>query len=444
MDDPGARPRADQHGSASRDCAEAAWAWVLAQVRWDDGPWVPESVPADGATTDPATPALRDDVYQGIAGIGLALAEVRLTRGWTDDERSLADEIVTRLRRADLGGDGGLYTGLAGSLTVIELLGGGWDDGVLARLDDLATPRGWPFPEFDGEPVNDVLMGNAGIVMALLRVGSADADRLALLGAEALVATARPTDAGLEWKMYEGDRDRFMPNYSHGTAGIAAALAVAGLTLDRPDLVEAASLGAEHVVSIADISHEGFRAPLQIPAAEGYADVSYGWCHGPTGTANLFGALDLAGVNRIGGRTTTEWRAAAIRTLAASGVPERRHDGFWDNDGRCCGTAGVLVAVLDHVQATGEPQHLALADRLAAALVERSLPAAGEPDQRCWRFYEHRVQPPDLDPGVGWMQGAAGIAAALFRHARVRDTGLDAARLSFPDSWWMVRGTAAG
>ena len=24
--------------------AEAAWRWVLDQVRWDDGPWIPASV----------------------------------------------------------------------------------------------------------------------------------------------------------------------------------------------------------------------------------------------------------------------------------------------------------------------------------------------------------------------------------------------------------------
>jgi lantibiotic modifying enzyme len=442
MDDPLAST-----ADAARRCAEAAWAWTLSQVRYDDdGPWVPERVPVDGRGVDDPPPgaARRDEVYAGTAGLGLALAEVRLSREWTSEERALADTVVARLRRSDLGGECGLYTGLAGSLATIDLLGGGTDGAVLARIGEHASPAGWPSPEFEQAPINDLMMGNAGVVLSLLWAGGAQARGLASAGADALVATARPTSAGVEWKMFEGDRDRFMHNYSHGTAGVATALAVAGSSLARPELVELAHRGAEQVVSVADTSDGGFRAPLQVPAAEGYADYSYGWCHGPTGTVNLFGALELAGVVSVAGRTPAAWRAAAMRALVVSGIPERRHDGFWDNDGRCCGTAGVLDAVLDHAQATGEREHLSFADRLAAALVERSLPAASGADHRYWRFHEHRVQPPDLDPGVGWMQGAAGIAAALLRYARVRDTGLDATRLSFPDTWWMVPGTATG
>jgi len=439
---PAIGPVAEPVSAAARSCAGAAWAWTLAQVRWDgDGPWIPVRVPVEVGVSRAGAPAPeRDEVYQGVAGIGLALAEVRLTREWTAEERALADAIVARLRRADLQGDCGLYTGLVGSLTVIGLLGGGRDDELLARIAERWTPTGWPSLDYTPAPLNDLLMGTAGIVLGLLRYGGDEATRLAHLGVDALVATARPTLRGVEWKMYEGDRDRFMHNYSHGTAGVATALAIAGRQLERPELLELAALGAEHLVSVADTSGEGFRVPLQIPTAEGYEDFSYGWCHGPTGTANLFGALELGGVTEVAGRPPAAWRAAAIRTLSASGLPERRYDGFWDNDGRCCGTAGVLDAVLNLVQSTDEPEHLAFADRLAAALIERSEPSPIDPRQRYWRFYEHRAQPPLLDPGVGWMQGAAGIAAALFRFARIRGNGngKGAAHQSFPDDWWMA------
>ncbi len=438
--DPAVGPALGLASVAARACAEASWAWTLAQVCWDgEGPWVPVRVPVEAQASEDGDPTPeRDEVYQGIAGIGLALAEVRLAREWTDVEGALADAIIARLRLADLQGDCGLYTGLAGSLTVIGLLGGGRDDELLARIAQRWTPAGWPSLDYAPAPLNDLLMGTAGIVLALLRYGGPEATRLSHLGADALVATARATPRGVEWKMYEGDRDRFMPNYSHGTAGIATALAVAGRQLDRPELVGLARLGAEHVVSLADTSGEGFRVPLQIPAAEGYEDFCYGWCHGPTGTANLFGALDLAGVTEVAGRPPAQWRAAAARAVYVSGLPERRYDGFWDNDGRCCGTAGVLETVLDLAQTTGEPEHLAFADRLAEALTARSEHNPLDPHQRYWRFYEHRAQPPHLDPGVGWMQGAAGIAAALFRYARIRDNGLNAARRVFPDDWWMA------
>ena len=41
--------------------------------------------------------------------------------------------------------------------------------------------------------------------------------------------------------------------------------------------------------------------------------------------------------------------------------------------------------------------------------------AVREGDHACWRFIEHRAEEPLLPAGVGWMQGAAGIAAFLFR-----------------------------
>ena len=40
------------------------------------------------------------------------------------------------------------------------------------------------------------------------------------------------------------------------------------------------------------------------------------------------------------------------------------------------------------------------------------------------------------------MKGAAGIAAALARYARVRVQGLTAPRVPLPEDWWMVNGAA--
>jgi hypothetical protein len=51
---------------------------------------------------------------------------------------------------------------------------------------------------------------------------------------------------------------------------------------------------------------------------------------------------------------------------------------------------------------------------------------------------EHRSEQPLLDPSPGWMQGAMGIAAFLFRLARVMDDGMAAPVVDRPDSWWVV------
>jgi hypothetical protein len=72
---------------------------------------------------------------------------------------------------------------------------------------------------------------------------------------------------------------------------------------------------------------------------------------------------------------------------------------------------------------------------MADALAERAIrDKAGAR----WRFLEHRRDPPLLPPGTSWMQGAAGIAAFLFRMARVTDDGLRAAIVDRPDQWWAV------
>ncbi len=428
---------------AAGECAAGAWAWVLEQVRWDSqGPWVPTAVPSSG-DSPPGPPEDRDSLYDGIGGLALALGEIKLAREWTEDERTLADGIVSRLSVADGGGECGLYTGLAGNLVAVAVLAPTVSTGLLDLLADVATPTGWASAIFDDppSPINDLIMGNAGVVLTCAWLGGERADGLAALGADALVASAIPAPHGLSWKMYQGDRDRVMPNYSHGTAGIATALAVAGHRLRRPDLVEAARLGAQHLVALADLDDAGFRLPLQVPQAEDREPYAYGWCHGPTGTAQLFGALALAGVTSVAGRSCTEWMDRAARSVQASGLPTRLRPGFWDNDGRCCGTAGVLNATLNRAQGTGDATHLRFAGRLAAALVDRAVRSPADDDLCYWRFHEHRVDPPELDPGVGWMQGAAGIASALARYARIRDRGLATLSLSLPDDWWMGIGS---
>jgi hypothetical protein len=116
-----------------------------------------------------------------------------------------------------------------------------------------------------------------------------------------------------------------------------------------------------------------------------------------------------------------------------SGIPERLRPGFWDNDGRCCGTAGVGDVFLSSWQRDGDAEDLDFAVLLAEALVDR---AVREDDLACWRFVEHRAEQPLLPPGVGWMQGAAGIAAFLFRLERVLRDGRDAPAAARMDNWW--------
>ena len=230
------------------------------------------------------------------------------------------------------------------------------------------------------------------------------------------------------------------PNYSHGTAGIGAALAVAGAALNRPDFVEAAEQGAQHLLAVGSLDDDGFIVPHTIPPARREVEpVTYTWCHGPAGTSHLFTALAHAGVSTVGGLQVTELRQRCLNSILASGVPQRLRPGFWDNDGRCCGTAGVGDVLLDAVQDCGDPARAGVlmdaARRMGDALVERAI---RDEDGARWRFVEYRQDPPLLPPATLWMQGATGIAAYLLRLARVIRDGPDARIVDRPDQWWAV------
>jgi len=451
-----------------RDLGEAAWAWVLQQLREDDAPWLPEFVDPDRPPDGPA--ADRDSLYAGVAGLAPALGEVALHRQLSRAEQALAIGIVDRLTRtAAVRVEPCLYDGLGGDVTALRLLAPGRHVPVLRRLAELATPQGWPTtqdlqPRPQG-PVNDVVLGTAGVVLAAVWAGGPESVPVVTVGAEALMAAAERTDAGLDWAMFAGRTAR-MPNFSHGTAGIATALAIAGQALDRDDWVEAAVLGARHVLAVGSLDSEGFRAPDVIPHTRTDLErFAYGWCHGPTGTSYLFAALAHAGVEQVAGHPVNQLRQRCLQAVLSSGVPERLRPGFWDNDGRCCGTAGVGDALLDagqHAahetgqglglgathgqgdagargQARTQEQRwealLGAACVMGDALVARAV--RDETGAR-WRFIEHRKDPPLQPPGTAWMQGAAGIGAFLLRLARTLEQGPDAPVIDRPDQWWAV------
>jgi lantibiotic modifying enzyme len=287
--------------------------------------------------------------------------------------------------------------------------------------------------------VTDLVLGTAGVVLAAVWAGGEHAQELAATGGEALLRVAEPSEAGLDWGMLPGSSGR-MPNYSHGTAGVATALAIAGAALHRADFVAAARQGARHVLALGSLDDGGFVVPHTIPPANREVEpVTYSWCHGPTGTSHLFAALAHAGVDEIAGFEIGVLRRRCLHAVLASGVPRRLRPGFWDNDGRCCGTAGVGDVLLDAAQdGTDRAQAgilLQAARVMGDALVERAI--RDDAGAR-WRFLEHRLDLPLLPPGTSWMQGAAGIAAFLLRLARVTDVGLRAPVVDRPDQWWAV------
>ncbi|HEX4833227.1 MAG TPA: lanthionine synthetase LanC family protein [Trebonia sp.] len=143
---------------------------------------------------------------------------------------------------------------------------------------------------------------------------------------------------------------------------------------------------------------------------------SYRWCHGPAGGAQAFRLLGQVAGDPAGAVLADRcWR-----TVTASGLPRRR-PGFWDNSGRCCGTAGILALACDRQAEQGDG--LPFAAVLAADLAAR---AATDAAGARWSNHEHRATPPELAPRTGWAMGNAGIIRELLGHARLqagRDPG---------------------
>jgi hypothetical protein len=419
-------------GEVYRELGEAAWAWVLRQVGEDGGPWLPEVVAEDGR---PAVPGPdRDSLYAGIGGLAPVLAEISQCRALSNAEQALAAGIAARLcATAGTRADASLYTGLGGDVTALKLLAPGSE----------RVPAGWNTPPQTGTgsaaPVTDLVLGTAGVVLAAVWAGGEHARAVAATGGEALLQAAGQTKDGLDWAMLPG-WPRRMPNYSHGTAGIATALAIAGAALNRDDFIAAARQGAQYLLTVGSLADGGFIIPHTLPHSRRDVEpVTYTWCHGPAGTSQLFAALAHAGVDSVAGIDVTGLRQRCLHSILASGIPQRLRPGFWDNDGRCCGTAGVGDVLLDAAQdGTGQAAQGTLlqgARTMADALAERAI--RDEAGAR-WRFLEHRQDPPLLRPGTSWMQGAAGIAAFLLRLARVIDDGLGAPVVDRPDQWWAV------
>ena len=209
---------------------------------------------------------------------------------------------------------------------------------------------------------------------------------------------------------------------AHGTLGIAYALAAVGAAAGRGDLIEMALAGAADVVSRDEAGPAGFLVPHSDPPhrPELIERYSYGWCNGPAGDAQAF---------RLLGAVTGDdaWTALADRcwhTVVHSGLPRRVRPGFWDNNGRCCGTAGVLALACDR----GQPSDFT--EVLVGDLVAR---ATVDADGVRWSNHEHRATPSALEPHAGWAMGNAGIVRELMRFVRTAGGGDPAYAVPWPD-----------
>jgi hypothetical protein len=237
--------------------------------------------------------------------------------------------------------------------------------------------------------------------------------------------TTEPTAGGVHWEVRAGVPARFH-HISHGTLGIVYALAAIGNATGRTDLIDLALAGAADVVSRNEADQAGFLVPHSDPQHKPHLieRYSYGWCHGPAGDAQVFRLLaEVTGDPAWIGLADRCWH-----TVTHSGLPARLRPGFWDNSGRCCGTAGVLALACDRHDEQADD--LTFAGILVADLAARAtIDALGAR----WSNYEHRATPGLLTPRTGWAMGNAGIIRELLRYARLRNGQDPGYAVDWPD-----------
>jgi lantibiotic modifying enzyme len=383
----------------------------------------------------PSTPQDRNsvglDLYSGVPGVVLFFVQTAYatgTRVYLDDARAGANLLLSK--GASVGGPG-LYEGLSGlafaleetfRATKEEKYRRGFLD-CLGRIAAAATSAG---AGVEWSPTTDIISGGAGAGLFLIYAFHETGDRgwldLAARAGVRLIELGRPEKGGLKWAMDPGF-PRLMPNFSHGTAGIAYFLAALYKEAHDKRFLEASLAGAKYLLAIAKTDSESCLIFHDEPDNK---DLYYlGWCHGPVGTARLF--FLLSGVT--GDKSWLDWVRKSANGLIQSGIPERETPGFWNNAGICCGLAGVGEFFLDLYTELGDSAYLEFSKRVTSRLLSK---ATVEDGRMSWLQAEHRTRPDYLFAQTGYMQGAAGIGSFLLRMAALDKP--HSRRIVFPDT----------
>jgi lantibiotic modifying enzyme len=384
---------------------------------------------------DPENPGqVTSDLYAGSAGVVLFFLEAYATTGdvrLLSDARAGADDLLARIPENLGRPDAGLYTGAAGmGFALLETHQATGDEryraGVERVVKLLRTQARESGDGIEWSDVTDIIGGSAGTGLFLLRVAdeldAPQAGKLAIAAGRRLVQLGQDAEQGKKWAM-SPSYDRLMPNFSHGTAGIAYFLATLYQQTGEQAFLDAAVAGARYLQAVAKTDDGGCLVFHHEPGGE---DLFYlGWCHGPVGTARLF--YRLAEVT--GDPEWMTWVRRCARSLITSGIPEGRTPGYWNNVGQCCGAAGVAQLFIDLYRVTGERQFQDFAIRITADLLDRATRTDGGLK---WAQAEHRVRPELLVAQTGYMQGAAGIGL-LFLHLDAVDHNRQPT-IVFPDT----------
>ncbi|UCD24344.1 MAG: hypothetical protein JSW51_00035 [Gemmatimonadota bacterium] len=413
------------------DVARATSRWIeAAKATTEDGIfWLADPMDPDSAGMS---------LYHGSSGVVLFLLDLyRATdeKAYLDTACQGADAIMAVLR-AETELQPGLYTGLAGMVFCLAEVYAVSDDpkyfsGAVAGLDMLLGAARTVGAGMEWNAVTDIVGGSSGIGLTLLNladtVGGSDLLAVATAAGHRLVELGLQTPSGLKWPM-SPDYRRLMPNFSHGTAGVAYYLATLYQKTGEERFLEAAVAGARYLQSIASTG-DGDVCLVFHNEPDGEDLFYLSWCHGPVGTARLF--YRLADITQED--EWLVWANMCARGIMQSGIPEIRTAGFWNNVSQCCGDAGVGEFFKSMYHVTGDQSYREFLQRVRYSLLSRAVEDASG---MRWPQAEHRTRPGLIAAQTGYMQGAAGVGA-FFLHLDAMETGRKPI-VALPDSPFAV------
>ena len=415
----------EDHSAATRpylDVAVRVAEWLdTVDVEREGRRWWPEWVEAQ----DRVNPTIGSGVGGPIL-FYLALGNATGERGYHEvaaaGARYLLDSLPTQLASADeMRSPGSLYGGLPSiALTLDQVFltteDSAYRQGAMATLERLHEVA---LPVEDGiewAPYNDLLFGSAGTGLFLIHAAEAWGHRqsldLATQVGETLLARAVREAGGLTWSL-RNDREIFLPNYSHGGAGIGYfLLRLYQATGDR-QFLGAAVLAAEYLERIARTDGGGFILPYSVPNGEFNYSWDIGWAHGPAGAARFFFALWQETGNERWGEIVRQ-SVTALQNAGVPGTPSPEFDQERFRNDLRFGQAGVAMLLLDLYQATGETEYLDYGREVVDSILAR-----GTIDERGarWTMPQYGFMPDEGAPATftGYFYGAAGYGLTLLR-----------------------------
>jgi len=274
----------------------------------------------------------------------------------------------------------------------------------------------------------EVIFGASGTILFLLELGEESKEESYLEAAHSaarwLLAQAisepRKGDAKgrlLHWKWQLAGDSPYV-NFSHGTAGVAYALARVAVATEDAACAQAARDAADWVIE------QEFQQgdTISFPVIAGSKTTMGGWCHGPPGTARLFLLLHA----QTGEPRYLDVALASARWVMAQAPADAKGGDAMQSfpPAFCCGVAGVLDFFCDLYRATGKQEYADFARRAGDYLV-RTAEADGNGAK--WKRGTTTHDARSDQHGVDLMLGASGEALALLRLATL-DSQVDPVR----------------